>query len=57
MGNEGEEAVWFGGVVVITSASHAEGIATGPFVAALDGKRIWYLPPARTQERRTHVLS
>ena len=32
-------------------------LATGPFVAALDGKRIWYLPPARTQERRTHVLS
>ena len=33
-------------------------IATGPFVAALDGKRIWnLLPPARSQERRTHVLS
>ena len=32
-------------------------LATGPFVAALDGKRIWYLLPARTQERRTHVLS
>ena len=32
-------------------------LATSPFVAALDGKRIWYLPPARTQERWTHVLS
>ena len=32
-------------------------LAIGPYEAALDGKRIWYLPPARTQERRTHVLS
>ena len=27
------------------------------FVAALDGIRIWYLPPPGTQERRTHVQS
>ena len=32
-------------------------LAKGPFVAALDGIRIWYLPPAGTQERRMHVLS
>ena len=32
-------------------------LATGPFVAALDGKRTWHLPPARTQEWRMHVLS
>ena len=33
-------------------------LATGPFVAALDGKRIRYLvPPARSQERQTHLLS
>ena len=36
---------------------HPPLLATGPFVAALDGKRIWYLPPARTQERWTHMLS
>ena len=32
-------------------------LATGPFVAALDGKRIWYLLPARNQEWRMHMLS